>query len=416
MSVDQRVFCPMVDETIVLLMYQDYGTYDATYDALKVLYTDAEIQAAVASDDTGSVISRPSGSGSYGYWDGSTQNGGSSSSSTSTSNWDNVEDMGVEALKNMFPDIAPFTVEHTHKKCDGNMERVMDELLNLQMLSLDGEIAKGVDGFENENAGASGKKRNKKGRQRQNLKLQLDYKATNGIEEEQFEQSNDRQGSTMRYSAVAATPSATTPNRLISPTSPTPTAWNNVHKKRLDSQSRTSPTTDAHYCATKATSLHLAAHNEFMKAQQAHKRANRQNMLGAAAVVYAENGHRLNQMSHEWSSEAQRIMVEKNTQRHGGNNPNLLDLHGATVRIAKEMVKERLALWWGNVTSLDQARKAPFVIITGMGNNSDGGRPVLLPEVSKMLTRENWSFRVEGGTITVWGAKGAANKRALAPR
>lgn len=78
----------------------------------------------------------------------------------------------VVYLSEMFPSVDLFTVRHTLKKCDQDIDRSMDVLLNLAFFDElqpevdDGvkvSIPKGVDGFEEESNGAVGpKKRQKK--------------------------------------------------------------------------------------------------------------------------------------------------------------------------------------------------------------------------------------------------------------
>ena len=83
-------------------------------------------------------------------------------------------DKKVVYLSEMFPSVDSFTIHHTLKKCDQDVERGMDILLNLSFLhrlqlgkdddQIDVTIRKGVDGFEqaSDDDGIAGKQRRKK--------------------------------------------------------------------------------------------------------------------------------------------------------------------------------------------------------------------------------------------------------------
>lgn len=45
--------------------------------------------------------------------------------------------------------------------------------------------------------------------------------------------------------------------------------------------------------------------------------------------------------------------------------------------------------------------------ITGIGKNSQDGKPRLLPEIAAMLTRDGWKYRVEMGSLFVFSPKRA---------
>ncbi|KAI9372914.1 hypothetical protein BJX61DRAFT_505464 [Aspergillus egyptiacus] len=79
-------------------------------------------------------------------------------------------------LSEMFPTTERFTIEHTLRKCDGDIDRSMDILLNFaffdkQPAMEDGtkvSLPKGVDGFENGEAGRK-KSRRRKGKNKRNV-------------------------------------------------------------------------------------------------------------------------------------------------------------------------------------------------------------------------------------------------------
>ena len=78
-------------------------------------------------------------------------------------------------------------------------------------------------------------------------------------------------------------------------------------------------------------------------------------------------------------------------------SPRELDLHGFTQRQAERCTRDFLDYHSGTID--------PLTIITGRGNNSRGGIPVLLPAVQSLL-RNHHSFRGEldqtRGSLTVW--------------
>ncbi|ODM17488.1 hypothetical protein SI65_07163 [Aspergillus cristatus] len=81
-------------------------------------------------------------------------------------------------LMEMFPSVDRFTIQHTLKKSDGDVDRAMDVLLNLaffdeQPPDNDGgkvSIPKGIDGFQ---AGSSGKGRKRKTKNKKNRNQEL---------------------------------------------------------------------------------------------------------------------------------------------------------------------------------------------------------------------------------------------------
>ncbi|KAL3437358.1 hypothetical protein BDV09DRAFT_162787 [Aspergillus tetrazonus] len=68
-------------------------------------------------------------------------------------------------LSEMFPNTERFTIKHTLRKSNGDVDRAMDELLNFAFLNNESPnaVPKGVEGFENEDAGRK-KSRKRKGK------------------------------------------------------------------------------------------------------------------------------------------------------------------------------------------------------------------------------------------------------------
>ncbi|KAL4989892.1 hypothetical protein BDW68DRAFT_155480 [Aspergillus falconensis] len=71
------------------------------------------------------------------------------------------EEDKIHYLSEMFPNTERFTIEHTLRKSDGDVDRSMDELLNFAFLKDESPnaVPKGVEGFEN---GYAGRKRSRK--------------------------------------------------------------------------------------------------------------------------------------------------------------------------------------------------------------------------------------------------------------
>lgn len=70
-------------------------------------------------------------------------------------------------LGHMFPSLSPFSINATLDRCQGDLARATDELLNRVFLADDPEdaVVRGVDGFDADlNGGAKGKKKGRNGR------------------------------------------------------------------------------------------------------------------------------------------------------------------------------------------------------------------------------------------------------------
>lgn len=317
----------------------------------------------------------------------------------------------------MFPELSEVNVQMMYKKYDGDFERVVDELLNLQFLDAEGEVPKGIDGFAVENipSGAKGKAARKKARRgsKQSDKLTL---TAHYVRPDVSGEIPPSPSLSKRDTNALPTPRSisiqTAPQPAQKPVED-PNAWQCVSptKTRHVRSISQSPAVAAGH----ATHYHRLANESFNKARAAHRKANGTNMMGAVAGYYAETGQTYNAVAHNFSESAQRALVDQNTFRHGKGDRYLLDLHGATGKVAQAIVRERLAGWWGNGGG-DGSERRPFEIICGVGNNSHDGRAVLLPEISKMLVKDRWHFRAERGKIVVTSPKEAVGKRVLAPR
>ncbi|GAA98584.1 uncharacterized protein L969DRAFT_95184 [Mixia osmundae IAM 14324] len=109
-----------------------------------------------------------------------------------------------------------------------------------------------------------------------------------------------------------------------------------------------------------------------------------------AAGTYSERGREFEAMAKEWDLRAARALVDTRTRKY--SKENTIDLHHLTVAQANVLVMESLNTWQASVT-----RSQPMHIITGAGLHSTGQHAVLLPSISKLLKKEGYSYKLDGG-------------------
>jgi len=117
------------------------------------------------------TVSRSSSNGAAGSFIGANGSFGLSGSGL---------DEKIVYLSEMFPSVDIFTIRHTLKKCEEDVDRSMDVLLNLAFFQEQGpsndgtkiSIPKGIDGFAEESNGRNGKRKgkNKKNKTRELLR------------------------------------------------------------------------------------------------------------------------------------------------------------------------------------------------------------------------------------------------------
>ena len=188
----RQEYCPPLDEAVFYAIASDYDlnqptdvqSFKATLEPLRT--------SAVEQENTDFD---PSGTGGFSHTQTSSedqlQTSSSSPDEASTSNgmrsittglselqWDDETTHGAELeamsdegkktwLQNTFTEIPPFQVAYTLKKCNGQVNKALDELLTLNTLEeakeRDGEylgrVPKGIDGFIAEENGDRGRKR-----------------------------------------------------------------------------------------------------------------------------------------------------------------------------------------------------------------------------------------------------------------
>nr|BAA13833.1 unnamed protein product [Schizosaccharomyces pombe] len=118
--------------------------------------------------------------------------------------------------------------------------------------------------------------------------------------------------------------------------------------------------------------------------------------LVALLMYHAQLGREYHEKALKYRSLAMRSLA------HSGTSHSL-DLHGATVREAKTIVRGRVAAWWAKEADTSPNSIRPFVIVTGRGNHSIGLEARLLPAIVRLLQQDHWRFDAEHSQITVYG-------------
>lgn len=158
--------------------------------------------------------------------------------------------------------------------------------------------------------------------------------------------------------------------------------------------------------ATPHTSTSLAATRTaaFTSASAAYRRGRSNPLFKAAAGYYSQLGRDATAHLH-----AERAL-DADAHVASQSSAYLLDLHGVTVDSATRIAKAKTAAWWeglgeekvpgykGGVAGI-----RPFVIVTGLGRHSEGGRGRIGPAVFRALSAEGWKVEVEGGEVRVRG-------------
>lgn len=339
---------------------------------------------------------------------------GSSVTTTSGScvgNWEDVGDRdgNLAELKFMLPDLPILTIELAYKKYKGDYNKVVDHLLNAQFLLAENEVPSGIDGFFEEAERQYGKKgKKKKGKKfTQQLDLQEQYRFLDGTEESNIskpfasalksptpgtkpgrllDSTNYAKVASPTYTTTPRAPwaiSTTVPHAYSVPTTPAEPSeeWTSVSSgRRRSTSSSTNPSlpppprnpsgTSSRDAMALAQTYALETSSYYERARQAHKRANKDNLMGAVASYYADCGREALETSKKYSELAQyRIVDENNRDKgvnggYGGYADDQVDLHGVTVVVAKKIVREKLGLWWGGGREEKDVMKRPFKIVS----------------------------------------------------
>ena len=127
----------------------------------------------------------------------------------------------------------------------------------------------------------------------------------------------------------------------------------------------------------------------FSKANAAWRKSRSNRLIGGAAAYYGEESRQANATSRAYSSAAADAQVLDT------NTGNSIDLHGINVQDAVRNARLAVQKWWDSGQA-EWAREGKvaggngFVIITGAGTHSQGGRAKIRPAVIKVLKAEGW--------------------------
>jgi hypothetical protein len=146
-----------------------------------------------------------------------------------------------------------------------------------------------------------------------------------------------------------------------------------------------------------------AASTAFAQANDDHRRAKSDHLMGGAAAYHAAVAHENLKAAKELSSRAaDGLVISQSTSR-------MLDLHGVSVADAVRIARDQVALWWHSLGDTKYASggggpaREGYRVVTGMGRHSRDGAPKIGPAVSRMLVREGWKVTVGQGEILITG-------------
>ncbi|KAK6354850.1 hypothetical protein TWF696_003982 [Orbilia brochopaga] len=162
-----KEYCPPLDSAIVLAISLDYDSVDdarAVLDSLKAetIVDEADGAATGDADHHSDWLSNVFSDEDTSATATTRTSTGSKSEHSSSSDGD---DATIRPLALMFPHTSKYTLKHTLQKCSGDMDRAIDELLNLKFLDGEGEGLKGVDAFS-EASMVHAKRNSKSGRKK----------------------------------------------------------------------------------------------------------------------------------------------------------------------------------------------------------------------------------------------------------
>lgn len=163
-------------------------------------------------------------------------------------------------------------------------------------------------------------------------------------------------------------------------------------------------------CMSKASHYRSLRDHAFRQAGQAYQTSRSVPTRRGGALVYAEEGRKYDLKAKYWELEAGKAKVrERNGMGgvgSGGGGAGMarsIDLHGLSRIQALAVTREFLTRW--ESSSEKPSASSPLLIITGAGKHSHKSTPVLLPAITRYLTRENWQWRYQHDFVG--GSKGA---------
>lgn len=170
----------------------------------------------------------------------------------------------------------------------------------------------------------------------------------------------------------------------------------------------TTPTTSvsAVECRELVAEYSARRNQAFKQAASAHQTSrSKNNLVGGAAMYYAQLGRDYDAKMREYSMLAAQASASENkgTEVNGDGVRVALDVHGCTVHQALTLLKADLTAWYAHTRASEHRDGRVFSVITGLGHHSAGGEARILPAVQKWLSREGWRYTTIGGQVLVKG-------------
>lgn len=158
--------------------------------------------------------------------------------------------------------------------------------------------------------------------------------------------------------------------------------------------------------ANALTNTYTTARNTAFSAASSYYRKGKSDpLMSGAAAYYAQEGRNMHALAKAAESDAADALVAGQSSRERA----FLDLHGVSVRDAVRISREGVTGWWasegrsGNSGGRGGIGGGGYLIVTGQGRHSAGGRSRLGPAVVKMLVGEGWRVEVLSGKVLVKG-------------
>ncbi|KAH9821133.1 hypothetical protein DFH28DRAFT_951576 [Melampsora americana] len=159
-------------------------------------------------------------------------------------------------------------------------------------------------------------------------------------------------------------------------------------------------------CVSKAAHYRTLRDHAFRQAGQAYQTGRSVPTRRGGALVYAEEGRKYDLKAKYWELEAGKAKVRERNVLEGAGGAGMarrIDLHGLSRIQALAVTRDFLNRWESSTEK--PSLSSPLLIITGAGKHSHKSTPVLLPAITRYLTRENWSWRYQHDHIG--GSRGA---------
>ncbi|KAH8840557.1 hypothetical protein MCOR27_001050 [Pyricularia oryzae] len=434
-------FRPFLEESLILAIVGDYDLTtqaDAARGTLQLLASDAEKEETSTFNPSGialdAVLSESADHRASVLGSTRTDETPWLSSATSESPppdaedgpWDEGQDVPEDekeaTLIAMFPEMKVFDVKFELQRANGDFEKAMLALLNIQYLDEAGELQRGtVVGTESPGVRSRKKAKGKKkatapsNGAKSNLRLDVAYKLKPVSLDEPDEESSST-ASPLRsplYSPVSsgfASPTRSSPAPQASQQRKPPAdplSWQRVESRKSATPKNAPALISGLLSQDSSASLRDAAGHSFDQAHNAWRRGRSDPLFRTAAVVYSERGH-----SQVGAAQVrERADYEALVDRQSAGDPDLIDLHGVPVREGVEMALARTRRWWRRLVETEEhgvraaARQRPFVVVTGSGNHSAGGVSRLRQSVGVALARDGWCVEAQTAKFVVSGRK-----------